>query len=112
MLEQRMPQLNVQGLTSMAAIMENRAHEVGIAVLTPDLNRITMTQIVDNSLYSHTRSFLNLMEVRALIFSQSLVGTPLHTLLQHECKDNNEVDVNKSAFKSAAKGFQSAVKSL
>ena len=68
--------------------MENRAQEVGIAVLTPDLNRVTMTQIVDNSLYSHTRSFLHLMEVRALIFSQSLVGTPLHIVLLNESKDS------------------------
>ena len=44
----------VSGLYSIAAVMENRAHEVGIAVLTPDLNRVTMTQLVDTSLYQHT----------------------------------------------------------
>ena len=57
------------------------------------------------------------MEVRALIFSQSLVGTPLHTVLMNECKDSGEIDVNMSTLKtnvkdlkSAAKGLQSEVK--
>ena len=33
----------VQGYESIAAIMENRANEVGIAVFTPDLNLISVT---------------------------------------------------------------------
>jgi DNA mismatch repair ATPase MutS len=33
----------VDGLHSVAAVMENRAHEVGIAVFTPDLNKVTLT---------------------------------------------------------------------
>ena len=56
------------------------------------------------------------MEVRALIFSQSLVGTPLHTVLVNECKDSTEFDVNMSAMKtnikSNVKEFKSAAKSL
>ena len=71
----------VQGLHSIAAVMENRANEIGIAVLTPDLNCVTMTQLVDTNLYQHTLNFLKLMEVKTVIFSQSLIGTALHFIL-------------------------------
>jgi hypothetical protein len=61
--------------------MENRAHEIGIAVYTPDLSKVTMTQLVDTSLYHHTQNFLNMMEAKVVVFSQSLIGTPLHLVL-------------------------------
>ena len=61
--------------------MENRAQEVGIAMLTPDLHEITLTQIVDNSLYTNTHAFLQMMDANLVIFSQSLLGTPLHQVL-------------------------------
>jgi hypothetical protein len=51
-------QQQLQGFKSIAAVMENRAQEVGIALLTPDLHEITLTQTVDNSLYTHTQAFL------------------------------------------------------
>lgn len=59
----------VNGLHSVAAVMENRAHEVGIAVFTPDLSRVTLTQLVDTSLYQHTKSFLKMMEAKTVVFS-------------------------------------------
>ncbi len=65
----------------MAAVMENRAHEVGIATLTLDLNILTTTQLIDTTSYHHTRNFLNSFEVSNILFSQSLVGSPLHQLL-------------------------------
>ena len=90
--------------------MENRAQEVGIALLTPSLSEITLTQVVDNSLYSHTRAFLNLMDTNVVIFSQSLVGTPLHQILLRNNKQgagDNQSAVAQALYKSAVK---SAVK--
>ena len=58
--------------------MENRANEVGIAVLTFDLNMLTVTQLTDSIKYSQTQNFLKSLEVKYVIFSQSLVGTNLH----------------------------------
>lgn len=44
--EQKIDQISsdkVDGLHSVAAVMENRAHEIGIAVYTPDLSKVTLT---------------------------------------------------------------------
>ena len=51
MEESKLQVQNIQGLQSIAAVMENRAQEVGVAVLTIDLNVITVSQIIDNSSY-------------------------------------------------------------
>ena len=91
----------MQGLQSIAAVMENRANEIGIAVLTPDLNCVTMTQLVDTSLYQHTLNFLKLMEVKTVIFSQSLIGTALHFILSG--KDVKGDEKKATAMKSAMK---------
>jgi len=75
---------DIKGLMGIAAVIENTAHEVGIAVLTLDLNRVTLTQIVDNSLYTQTLTFLKMFEVKTVIFSQSLVGTTLYQVLMQQ----------------------------
>ena len=68
-------------MNTVAAVMENRAQEVGISVLNASTNQITLTQIVDNSLYTNTIAFLQLMDTSLVLFSQSLQGTPLHQVL-------------------------------
>ena len=42
-IELKLPHRSVQGLASIAAVMENRAQEVGVAVFTPELNLMTIT---------------------------------------------------------------------
>ena len=59
-------------------MMENRANEVGIAVLTFDFNMLTVTQLTDSIKFSQTQNFIKSLEVKSVIFSQSLVGTNLH----------------------------------
>ena len=76
-----MQSYNVQGLTSIAAVIDNRANEVGIALFTPYLSKVTTTQLIDNSLYTQTLRFLHLFEVKTVIISQSLIGTPLYLVL-------------------------------
>ena len=55
--------------SSIACIMENRALEVGIAILQPIESKITLTQIVDNALYTHSTAFLQMMEVSLVVIS-------------------------------------------
>ena len=43
---------DMQGLTSIAAVTENRGTEVGIAIYTQFKQKITLAQIVDNELYT------------------------------------------------------------
>ena len=59
----------IQGLDSLCALIENRAQEVGVAILTPELNLITLSQLTDTPAYSQTLQLLNRLEVRKLIFS-------------------------------------------
>jgi hypothetical protein len=62
-------------------VIDNRANEVGIALFTPYLSKVTTTQLIDNSLYTQTLRFLHLFEVKTVIISQSLIGTPLYLVL-------------------------------
>ena len=96
------PTDKVDGLHSVAAVMENRAHEIGIAVFTPDLSKVTMTQLVDTSCYHHTVTFLNMMEAKTVVFSQSLLGTALHLVLTGQGQASGQHGM-KSAVKSAIK---------
>ena len=47
-------ELELQGLSSIAAVTENRAKEVGIAIYTRFKHRVLLSQIVDSALYSET----------------------------------------------------------
>jgi hypothetical protein len=46
--------MELQGLSSIAAVTENRAKEVGIAIYTRYKHRVLLSQIVDSALYSET----------------------------------------------------------
>ena len=46
--------MELQGLCSIAAVTENRAKEVGIAIYTRYKHRVLLSQIVDSALYSET----------------------------------------------------------
>jgi hypothetical protein len=95
---EHIPQDKVDGLHSVAAVMENRAHEVGIAVYTPELSKVTLTQLVDTSLYQHTQAFLRMNEVQTIVFSQSLVGTALYLVLQANQNDHRLFLLQRSFF--------------
>ena len=47
-------EMELQGLSSIAAVTENRAKEVGIAIYTRYKHRVLLSQIVDSALYSET----------------------------------------------------------
>lgn len=49
--------------------MENRAQEVGVSVLNACTNQVTLTQIVDNTLYTDSLAFLRLMDAGLVLFS-------------------------------------------
>ena len=46
--------MELQGLSSIAAVTENRAKEVGIAIYTRYKHKVLLSQIVDSALYSET----------------------------------------------------------
>ncbi len=46
--------MDLQGLSSIAAVTENRAKEVGIAIYTRFKHRVVLSQIVDSALYGET----------------------------------------------------------
>ena len=47
-------EMELQGLSSIAAVTENRAKEVGIAIYTRFKHRVLLSQILDSALYSET----------------------------------------------------------
>ena len=62
----------------MAALIENVASEVGIAIFDPFTTKITVAQIADNFKFSRTLKLLEARTVKEVIFSKSLQNTNFH----------------------------------
>ncbi|KAK8792367.1 hypothetical protein WA538_003753 [Blastocystis sp. DL] len=70
------------------AVCENRAHEVGIALI--DLNRLhtlQMGQFVDTTSYSYTLTLVKQEQPTLLLFPTSQKGSQLHLCLEKACTD-------------------------
>ena len=46
--------MELQGLTSIATVTQNRASEVGTAIYTQFKHRVILAQVVDSALYCET----------------------------------------------------------
>jgi DNA mismatch repair ATPase MutS len=82
----------------IAAIIENRAFEVGIAAIDLRSNHMMLTQVGDNQNYSATMSMLATYDPAELIISSKARGTKLLSTVQTALPGVSVTDIERKYF--------------
>ncbi|CDW81993.1 dna mismatch repair protein [Stylonychia lemnae] len=91
--------IELQGLSSIASVTENRGNEIGIAIYTPFKNRIALVQMLDTALYSYT-SMVLIGQAQPYIISTYLVDRNQYNEYEGEdllsdFLDKNQKEIDK-----------------